>query len=309
MSNRNKSAASAVANVSLIALGISEVRRGSDIVEGGVAHIAEGVSEGWFSPLKWSYGSDDSEVTGFFNLGDFYKAVRKPNGEEDTKAKSAKWLALAENYGIDGELTEKDKVAFQRGYTLAAAKFIGVPLTFETVKVKRGKKADAVEMRAAVVPASVAFKLRNEEGKPTEIASNAMDAQKSNLRLFNQPVPEDAELLAMVEALPVECVGGRHGLFGKVPPVSDLANKLRSTVVEAGLMPAPKQRNTEKRAQQFVESLDFIVKALDLLASTDESEFAPNDKLEAKMRDVAERIEAYFAALPEQEQEQEEIQF
>lgn len=296
-----------VSNVSLIALGIAEVRRGSDIVEGGVAHIAEGIADGWFSPLKWSYGEGDAAMSGFFNLGDFYKPVRKPNGEEDTKAKSAKWLALAECYGIDGELSEKDKMAFQRGYTIAAAMNTGVPVKFQTVKVKRGKNAAAQDVRAAVVPASVAFKLRDDEGKPTEIATKAMEAQKSNLRLFNQEVPEDEKLLAMVEALPVECIGGKHAVFGKVPPVSDLAAKLRSVVVEAGLMPAPKQRNTEKRAQQFSESLDFIIKALDMVASSDESEFAPSDALEAKMRECAERIAAYFANVADTDQP--EIEF
>lgn len=283
-----------MSNVSLIARGISEVREGSSIVEGGIAHIAEGVFEGWNSPLRWSYGSGDDEVSGVFNLGDFYSPVRGPDGKEDTKAKSAKWVALAENYGIEGVLESADKMAFQRGFTLAAAVVAGVPVSFETVTVKRkGKPSPA---RAAVVPAEVAFTMRDKEGKPTAIAEAAMEAQRSNLTLFNQPVPNEGELLSMVSVLPVKCVGGRHQLFGKVPSSSRLADIVRPIVSERGLMPAikPRQANKTDKGQQFGEALDFIVQCLDMLASTDESEFAPCDTIESKMRSVAERIAAYF---------------
>lgn len=287
MSNRS--------NVSLIALGISEVREGSSIVEGGIARIAEGVLESWSSVLRWSYGSGDDEVFGVFNLGDFYKPVRKPNGEEDTKAKSAKWVAVAECYGITGELTSADKMAFQRGFTIAAAEVSGVPVEFANVKVER--KGKAAHVRAAVVPASVAFKLVDDEGKPSEIAKSAMAAQASNLKLFGQAVPEESELLGLVSKLPIECVGGRHPIFGKVPSATSLAASLRPAVVEAGLMPAAKQRVTEKRGAQFIQSAEFIVSCLDLLASDKgESEFAPSKELNAKLRAVAERIAAYFAS-------------
>lgn len=282
-------------NVSLIALGINEHRAGTAQAEGGIAHIAEGIATGWFSPLRWSYGSGDDEQSGVFNLGDFYKPVMKPNGEEDIKAKSAKFLALAENYGIDGELTTADKVAFQRGFTIAAAMNTGVPVKFASAKVKRAGKATHV--RAAVVPAAVAFKLTDKEGKPSEIANAAMEAQKSNLRLFGQDVPEDEKLFAMVAALPVECVGGKHPVFGKVPSASALASALRPIVSEAGLMPTPKPRNSNPKGEAFSSSADFIVKSIDLLLSDKgESDFAPSNALNDKLRAVAERIAAYFAS-------------
>lgn len=286
-------------NVSLIALGINEVRRGSDIVEGGVAHIAEGIADGWFSALRWEYGEGDNAMSGLFNLGDFYKPVHKPNGEEDTKAKSAKWLALAECYGIDGEMNEKDKMAFQRGFTIAAAMNSGVPVKFETVQVKRGKSDKAQAVRAAVVPASVAFKLVDDEGKPTAIATDAMGKAKSNLELMGKDIPADDVLLAQVSALPIKCIGGKHQVFGKVPSASALASDLRSVVADAGLMPAPKARNGAAKVAKFGESLDFIISSLDLLASDKgESEFAPTDALHEKMRAVAERLAAYFSDLP-----------
>lgn len=283
-------------NVSLIALGISEARRGSDITEGGIAHIAEGVAQGWFSPLKWSYGEGDNEMSGMFNLGEFYLPVRKPNGEEDTLAKRAKWLALAECYGIEGELDSKDKMAFQRGFTIAAAMNAGVPVKFETVTVKRGKSDKAQGVRAAVVPASVAFKLVDGEGKPTSVALDAMERVKSNLELEGKPVPAEDVLLERVSALPVRAVGGKHGVFGKVPSASALASDLRSVVAEAGFMPVPKARNTSAKGAKFGEALDYVASCLDLLmGDSGESEFAPSDALNAKLRAVAEKVAAYFA--------------
>ena len=283
-------------NVSLIALGISEARRGSDITEGGIAHIAEGVAQGWFSPLRWSYVGGGNEVSGVFNLGEFYLPVRKANGEEDTLAKRAKWLALAECYGIDGELDSKDKMAFQRGFTIAAAMNAGVPVKFETATVKRGKTDKPRGVRAAVVPASVAFKLVDSDGKLTEVGEKAIAAQRTNLQFFGQEVPEESKLLEMVGALPVPATGGKHDIFGKVPSASALASDLRSIVAEAGLMPVPKARNTVAKGAKFSEALDYVAKCLDLLMSDKgESEFAPSNALNEKLRGVAEKVAAYFA--------------
>ena len=74
-----------ISNVHMIALGINEVRAGNAIVEGGIAHIAEGICEAWFTPLRWSYGSGDNEVSGCVNLGEMFVPRRKKFNEENTK--------------------------------------------------------------------------------------------------------------------------------------------------------------------------------------------------------------------------------
>ncbi len=283
-------------NVSLIARGIYEVREGNAISEGGIVILAEGIMDSWRSPMRWSYGKGDNEVSGVSCIAEMFAPHTGPNGKDDSDSfKKAMYLAVAENYGVDGGFADADKQAFKRAHMIAGASFGGAPVEFKDVVVKR--KGKDTKVRAAVVPASVAFKLTDDEGKPTSIATDAVEAQKSNLRLFNQPIPEDDKLLEMVSALPVECVGGKHAVFGKVPSATGLANTLRPIAVAAGYMDAPKSRNGSARSAKFGEALEYVASCLDLLASdSGESEFAPCDALESKMRSVAERIAAYFAA-------------
>lgn len=281
-----------ISNVSLIALGIADCRSGEAIVQGGIAHIAEGICEYWFTPLRWSYGKGDNEVSGVCNLGDMFKGRHHPDGSADSKFLPAMYRAVAESFGVDGELTPADKMNFQRGFTIAAARNAGAPVKFVDETVER--KGRSVKVRAVQVPAATAFKLTDEEGKPTDIAKSAMDAQKSNLKLFNKPIPADDKLLAMVSALPVECIGGKHAVFGKNPSSTDIAGALREVAAEAGLVPAPKPRNGSARADKFGEALEYVGKCIELL-DDDESDFAPSDAIEEKLRVLAERIAAYFA--------------
>lgn len=282
-------------NVSLIARGIYEVREGNAISEGGIVILTEGIMDSWRSPMRWSYGKGDNEVSGVSCIAEMFQGRHHPDGSADSKFLPAMYLAVAENYGIEGGFADADKQAFKRAHMIAGAAFGGAPVEFKDVVVKR--KGKDAKVRAAVVPASVAFKLTDAEGKPTSIATDAVEAQKSNLRLFNQPIPEDDKLLEMVSALPVECVGGKHAVFGKVPSATGLANTLRPIAVAAGYMDAPKPRNGSARSAKFEEALEYVASCLDLFASgKDESEFAPCDALESKMRSVAERIAAYFAA-------------
>jgi len=279
-------------NVSLIAAGINDCRSGNAIVQGGIAMIAEGICEYWFTPLRWSYGKGDNEVSGVCNLGDMFKPRRHPDGSVDGKYLPAMYRAVAESFGVDGEMTNADKMDFQRAFTIAAARNAGAPVKFVDETVER--KGKAVKVRAVQVPAATAFKLTDEEGAPTDIAKAAMAAQKSNLKLFNKPIPEDDKLLAMVQALPIECVGGKHAVFGKNHSSSDIAKVLRDVAVDAGLMPPPPSRNGSAKADKFGEALEYVGKCIELL-DDDESDFAPSDAIEEKLRVLAERIAAYFA--------------
>ena len=116
------------------------------------------------------------------------------------------------------------------------------------------------------------------------------------LRFNRQAVPDDAELLERASAMPVACAGGKDELFGKTPSSTAIASTLREVAVAAGSMSAPPSRNSSARSAKFGESLEYVAKCLDLLAGdSGESEFAPCNALETKMREVAERIAAYFA--------------
>ena len=282
-------------NVSLIALGINDIREGSAIVEGGLARLAEGICEAWNSSVRWSYGVGDNEESGVCVVRDMFKGRRNAKGEADSKFLPAMYRAIAEAYGVEDEFSSADKMAFSRAFAIAAARMSGAPVEFVDTKVKR--KGKDVKVRAVQVPASVAFKLATDDGKLTEVGQKAVDAVKGVLRFNRQAVPDDAELLERASAMPVACAGGKDELFGKTPSSTAIASTLREVAVAAGSMSAPPSRNSSARSAKFGESLEYVAKCLDLLAGdSGESEFAPCNALEAKMREVAERIAAYFAA-------------
>ena len=280
-----------ISNVHMIALGIGEHREGSAIAEGGIARIAEGICEAWFTPLRWSYGSGDNEVSGCVNLGDMFKGRHNTRGEADSKFLPAMYRSVAEAFGVD-VMGPADKMAFQRGFSIAAARHVSEGIKFVDAKVERGKRA--VTVRAVEVPASLAFELVDAKGNPTDVAKDAIARIKSNLELEGKPIPDQAVLLNRAGALRIKCVGGQHGVFGKVPSSSDIARILRKRAAEAGLMPAPKPRNSAPKSAQFLESMAYAVKCLDSLA-TDEPEIALAAEGEKLLRDVSERIAAYFA--------------
>jgi len=186
-------------------------------------------------------------------------------------------------------------MAFQRGFSIAAARHAGAPVKFVDETVER--KGRSVKVRAVEVPASYAFKLTDDDGKLSEVAKDAVARIKSNLELEGKDVPDDAVLLKRAGDLKVKCVGGKHPVFGKRPSSTEIAGSLRDVASEAGLMPVPKSRAGSSNAAKFGESLDYVVKCLDLVmaADSDESAFAPSDAINAKLRDVGERIAAYFA--------------
>lgn len=279
-------------NVHMIAAGIDEVRAGNALVEGGVALIAEGICEAWFTPVRWTYGKGDKEMSGVCNLGDMFKGRRHPDGSEDSNFLRAMYRAVAENFGVTGEMTNADKMAFQRAFSIAAARHAGAPVKFIDADVER--KGRSVKVRAVEVPASYAFKLQAEDGSLTDAAKDAVGRIKSNLELEGKAVPAEAELLKRAGNLKVKCVGGKHAVFGKNPSSTDIAAALREVAADAGLVPAPKPRNGSARADKFVEALEYVGKCIELL-DDDESDFAPSDAIDGKLRVLAERIAAYFA--------------
>lgn len=283
-------------NVSLIALGISEIREGSAIVEGGLAHLAEGICEAWNSSVRWSYGSDDDEVAGVVVLRDMFKGRRNEKGEADSKFLPAVYRAIGEAYGVDGEFAPADKMAFSRAFGIAAARMSGAPVEF--VNVDATRKGKAVKVRAVRVPASVAFKLTDDSGKETALGKELAERIKSNLELTGQDVPEADKLMELAGALPVNCIGGKHPVLGKVPSSTSIAASLRDVAVNAGYMPAPKSRSTASdKGSSFIAAAATIAKGLDLLLSSkDESDFAPSKSVNDALRNVGELIAAYFSS-------------
>lgn len=288
----------ALSNVSLIALGISEVREGTEIVQGGVAHIAEGIEACWDTPIAWSHGKDDKEVKGCTPLSRIYFVPRGPDGKEDGKYMTAAYEGIADAFGVDGGFTSADKQAFKRAFNIVAAKMAGVDVQFETVE--REFKGRPIQVRAATVPASVAFDLVKPDGSLTDGAKDMVARVKGNAEVLGMPVPEDQAALDGISAMRVKCVGGRHPVLGKVPSVTDLANTLGAIAADKGLMPPIKPRNgsTQDSAQVFTKALDMVIASLKLVVdpASDQSDFAPCDAIDAKLSELELLLASYFVA-------------
>ena len=281
--------------VSLIALGLAEVREGVEVTAGGVIKMAEGIVQSWRSPIRWAYGSGDNEVADISTIADMFKPRRNEDGSVDGQFVRAMYRAVAYNFlqGED-EFTDPDKVQFKRAWQIAAAKMSGVPVEFVDADILRnGKRA---KVRAVEVPASVAFDLYDDNGAPTAAGKVVENDVKRSLKR-SKGKADDAAVRSMAEDTPVECIGGKWDGV-KVPSVSAISERLSAYAVTAGLMPSKGTRNSSAKGDKFVASLDFVIKCIDeVLADADgESTFAGSEALDSKMRGLAEKIAAYFAA-------------
>ncbi len=271
------------ANTSAIALGIDLNREGLAMAQSGIATLAQGIADNWFYSMRWSYGSGDNEMADVCNLGDMFKG-RMNGTAQDGKFLPAMYRAVAENFGVEDGFSNADKVAFNRAFTIAAARHAGVPVEIVDANVRR--KGKTVKVKAVQVPAGVAFDLEKDDGSPTELGNGLLERVRSLLALEGKTVDDDAELMKRAKALPVSCVGGNHAAFGKVPSAAEIANTLSPTAVGAGLM-LPKGNRTRANSDKFVGSLDFVLKCLrEVLVDGDEAGFAPSDSINDKLREL-----------------------
>ena len=284
-----------MSNVSKISLGLDLHRDGSAMAQSGIATMAAGVTDNRFYSMRWSYGSGDNEVSGVCLLEDMFTARRHEDGSVDGKFLPAMYRAVADNFGIEGGMSSADKMAFQRAFTIASAGWAGSPVDVVTATVQR--KGKAVKVQAVEVPASLAYELVDDNGAPNELARGLVERVRGNLELQGLPVPDDETLLEQAKALKVKCVGGNNPIFGKVPSATDIANKLAPAAVAGGYMQAKTNRVKPANGEKFGESLDYVIKCMDeVLGDNDESSFAPSTAVEDRLRGLAEKIAAYFAA-------------
>lgn len=280
-------------NVSLIALGLAEVREGTEITAGGVVRMAEGIVQSWRSPIRWSYGSGDNEVFGLSTIGDMFKPVRNEKSEVDGKFLPAMYRAVAYSFLVgEDEFTNGDKVQFKRAWQIAAAKFSGVPVEFVDADIIRGGKR--AKVRAVEVPASVAFGLYDDNGAPTA-AGKVIEADVKRSLKRSKKKADDATIKTMVEETPIECIGGKFDGVA-VPSVSSISDILAAYAIDAGMMPSKGTKNKSANVDKFRDSLAYVTKCIDeVLIDSGEAGFAPSADIETEMRGLAERIAAYFA--------------
>jgi hypothetical protein len=283
-------------NASTIATGLDMYRDGSAQSESGIATMASGIADNRFYSMRWSYGVGDNEVSGICSLGDMYKGRNHVDGSADGKFMAAMYRALADNFGIEGGMETADKQAFKRAFAVAAAGWADAPIEIVQASVKR--KGKAVKIAAVQVPAELAFGMADADGAPNAMALDMMERVRGNLELQSLPVPDDEKLFEQVKALKVNCVGGSHPVFGKVPSATDIANKLTPIAIANGLMKDNGTKNKATNADKFRASLTYVIKCMDevLSETSDESGYAPCPAAEDDLRKLAERVAAYFAA-------------
>lgn len=284
-----------LSNASTISKGLDMFRDGSAMAQAGIATMVDGIDDNQHYSMRWSYGVGDNEVSGVFKLGDMFKGLTHPDGKVDGKFLPAAYRAIADNFGIEGGMSSADKMAFQRAFTIASAGWSGSSVGIATAKVQR--KGKSVPVLAVEVPASVAFDLVDDKGAPNDLGRGLVERVRGNLELQGLPVPDDDKLFEQAKALKVKCVGGNNPIFGKVPSATDIANKLAPAAIAGGFMQPKGNRNKAANGEKFGEALAYVTKCLDeVLTDTDESSFAPSTAVEDKLRALAERIAAYFAA-------------
>ena len=276
-----------ISNVSLIAKGMNNVRAGIERQEVGAAEVAKGLLEVWETPFRWSYGVGDNEVWGLTCIRDMYHLhLNEKTGKEDKQRKTAVYAAIADNFGFDWgdtkDMERKLKMMFKRAWRVAAAKMIaGIDVRFE-----QGG-------RAVSVPLSTVVKLVDDDGTVTERGKDIVEAIKENALDDNKEL-SDEQALELAHKRRVVCDGKAHKRYGDLPAISTLADLLVPAIVAAGGEPTPKPRNSSPKGDKFLEALTYVQKCLDSLAA-DEPEIALANEGEKLLRDVAERIAAYFA--------------
>ena len=284
---------STTSNVSLIALGLAEVREGTEITAGGVVRMAEGIVQSWRSPMRWSYGSGDNEVSGLSTIAEMFKPRRNEDGSTDSKFVPAMYRAVAYSFLVgEDEFTNSDKMQFKRAWQIAAAKMSGVAVEFVDADVLRnGKRA---KVRAVEVPASVAFDLYDTDGTTPTAAGKVLEADVKRSLKRSKRKADEAAVRSMAEETPIECVGGKiDGL--SVPSVSAISERLAAHAVVAGLMPSKGSRNSSASADKFRASLEYVTKCLDeVLIPEGEAGFAGSDGLDDDLRKLSDKIAAYF---------------
>ena len=97
----------------------------------------------------------------------------------------------------------------------------------------------------------------------------------------------------MVQSTPIECIGGKIDKVA-VPSVSVISDRLAAYAIDAGLMPPKASRASRVPAAKFAESVEFVTKCLNELLTKDESEFAPSDEINAKLRALSNAVQQYF---------------
>lgn len=294
-----------ISNVSGIALHINAIRKADWEKELAVGFLAQSIGLVWDKPMMAFIAAGEDTLSYPFTIADMFSPRAYENGQPVSAGSFAKacYEAIGTEFGVEGGMQAKDKVAFKRARRLAGAyEVLGVDVQWH-------------ETKGVSLPAEVVFeltkmedvKIEAEDGTPmvvptevlTTLGKELVERVQGNADMFGDTL-SDADALAKAKEMRVFANGKEHPILKvKTPPASQLADKFAKPLTEAGC-DNWKERNPQQakeKVSSFDASLDFMLKCMkDVLnPEADEAPFTPSVELETKLGDLGEAIMAFLS--------------
>lgn len=297
-------------NISPIVAHARDFLSGSDKAEGGLVAMAldtVGLLDAIYScPIE---GSESRDV---FTTADL--VLNKPKNGDGTDSKNgqgarrAAWLCDNFNYEFASEVPSRLSVQVDRlvPQAIALRHYYGDDkggLSIKLVK-ERGDVRDGHRYVLGKVPAGDMFELVDDGGKPNARARKARDAFAE---LFEDKVRReprnDEELYEFMLAYPVSANGRVSIKFGGATALtsSQFLKRLVERARADGVLP-PKAASAVKmptdKGSTFSASVADVLKGLDMILETDESDVALTKQLEGQCDLLASKWAAYRVLYP-----------
>jgi len=309
-------------NTSAIALAVSMVREGKAKVELGVAALASALLPSWETPMRAIANEGKSnERVWFFSFADIFTPRMKEddNSKVDGLFLRSAYVAIGDNFGIEGGLSGKDMIEFKRAWRIAAAKqVLAIDVEFS--------EAGAAFPIQSVFPVTETETLRvecvdadgelvlDEEGetvtelveteKLTATGSEMVEKFKSNAKAMFNTDMSDEEALDRVKAHKVLINGKADPVVGLIAPVlSEFANTFAQPLTALGVDNWKARTPSEAldknaRFDDYVSTIAATIKEYLAEAAKPDGEvdIVPTCERNAKIVALADIIEDYLIA-------------
>ena len=283
MTNTNKTQLARAADA--FAAGTIKAQKGKGLMIAAlVPEVAKGVT------LDAVAGEGDSAVRFTFKLADYSRPVFV-KGEPVKGERRAKWVAICQHYGLDSEY-QPLQAAFVKCLDSALA-------------IHHTAQGKVTAQGVAQLPVALCNGINIGKDADNLSATGKKLAEQINFGKRADKRLKGAKLFEAISSALVDCEGGEFFAGGRKPTLEQAISAWQTLAQEKGLIPTKqkrerKQDESSKPEEDSSEStraaLATVNAALAAIIDTDESPFAPTEADESVMRQIGERIAAYFAA-------------